>query len=226
MERNGKFIVLEGTDGSGKAEQFNRLLLALPAELKFRSIDFPRYSEPSAYTVTEYLNGRYGLEVDAYQASLLFAIDRFDAKLKMTHWLEEGYTIIANRYVASNMGHQGAKIEDKKEREKFFAWIYEFEYGTLGIPKPDLNIVLHVPAEISQTLISKKGSREYLEGKKKDIHEASLEYQKRAEQVYLEIANMFPRDFRVVECVEGGALLSPEAIHEKVWNIVRAALGI
>lgn len=224
--REGKFIVIEGTDGSGKTEQFNRLLLALPTTVKIRSIDFPRYSEPAAHCVSQYLNGHYGPNVDAYQASLFYALDRFDAKPKILQWFEEGQTIIANRYTGSNMGHQGAKIKDKQERIKFFKWLYEFEYGLLGIPRPNLSIVLHVPAEIAQALISKKGAREYLGGKSKDIHEEDLEHQKRAEEVYLEIAGLYPKDFVVVECAPGGKMLSIDEVHQKVWAIVKKTLNI
>ncbi len=222
----GKFIVIEGTDGSGKTEQFNRLLLALPDTLKLRSIDFPRYREPAAYGIAEYLNGHYGPGVDAYQASLLYALDRFDAKPKLLQWLEEGRTVIANRYVASNLAHQGAKIQDKEKRVDFFKWLYRFEYGMLGIPKPDMSIVLHMPAEIAQSFISKKGSREYLGGRGKDIHEVDLAYQKRAEEVYLEIAKLYPQDFTIIECAPNGKPLSIEEVHEKVLAIVYPLLGI
>ncbi|HUZ92665.1 MAG TPA: thymidylate kinase [Candidatus Paceibacterota bacterium] len=222
----GKFIAIEGTDGSGKGVQFNRLLLDLPDKIKFHDIDFPRYQTPAAYFVGEYLNGRYGHEVDARQASVLFAVDRFDAKQKLLYWLENGNAVIANRYVASNLAHQGAKIEEKGKRLAFFKWLYEFEYGILGVPKPDLNIVLHVPAEIAQTLIEKKGERAYLGGKAKDIHEADLAYQKRAEQVYLEIAELFPRDFTVIECAPGGTLLSIDEVHALVMKKANALLGI
>jgi dTMP kinase len=216
----GKFIVLEGTDGSGKTEQFNRLLLALPSAMRFKSIDFPRYSEPAAYSIAKYLKGYYGPDVDAYQASTLFAHDRFDARVDILEWLGGGKMVVANRYVASNLAHQGAKIENKEKRLEFFTWLYDFEYGKLGVPKPDLNIILHVPAEIAQTLISKKGAREYLGGKGKDILEADLAYQKRAEMVYLEIARLHPDDFTVIECAPDGRLLSIDEIHQKVLTVV------
>lgn len=226
MASRGKFIVLEGTDGSGKTTQFERLILTLPEGMKFGTLDFPRYSEPSSYFVQKYLTGKYGADVGPYAASVLFAVDRFDVKLKILQWFEEGRLVIANRYVASNMAHQGAKIENKSEREKFYQWLYYLEYELFGIPKPDLNIVLHVPAEIARELITKKAGREYLRGRSADIHETDLAYEKRAEEVYLEIAQLFPPDFEVVECAPGGVLLSPDAIHEKVWTIARKVLNL
>jgi dTMP kinase len=226
MASRGKFIVIEGTDGSGKTVQFERLILALPEGMQFGTLDFPRYGEPSSYFVQKYLTGKYGSDVGPYAASLLFAVDRFDSKLKTLQWLEEGKPVIANRYVASSMVYQGAKFESKSEREKFYKWLYHLEYELFGIPKPDLNIVLHVSAEIARGLITKKSGREYLRGKSVDIHEADFAYQKRAEEVYLEIAQLFPGDFEVIECAPGGVLLSPDAIHEKVWAIARETLKL
>ena len=192
MDARGKFIAIEGTDGSGKTGQFERFILALPESVKIGTLDFPRYGEPSSYFVQKYLSGKYGGEVGPYAASLFYALDRFDAKLKILQWFEEERLVVANRYVASNMGYQGAKLVSKGEREKFYRWLYALEYETLGIPKPDLNIVLHVPAEIASELITKSG-------RQKDIHEIDTAYQKRAEEVYLEIASLFPKDFRVID---------------------------
>src|SRR5258708_5249486 len=142
MSSQGKFIAIEGTDGSGKTVQFERLILALPEGIKLGTLDFPRYSEPSSYFVQKYLTGRYGGEVGPYTAALFYALDRFDSRLKTLQWLEgEGRFVVANRYVGSNMAHQGAKIETKHEREKFYKWLYTLEYETMAIPKPDLSII-------------------------------------------------------------------------------------
>lgn len=147
MAAQGKFIVIEGTDGSGKTVQFERLVLALPEGTKVGTLDFPQYNEPSSYFVQKYLTGKYGGEVTPQAAAVLYATDRFDAKLKMLQWLEEGRIIVANHYIASNMAQQGEKIANKSEREGFFKWLYDFEYGTFGAPKPDLNIILRTPGD-------------------------------------------------------------------------------
>ncbi len=212
----GKFIVIEGTDGSGKTVQFERLVLAFPEGTKLGTLDFPQYNEPSSYFVQKYLTGKYGGDIGPYAASVFFAADRFDAKLKMLQWFEEGRFVVANRYVASSMAYQGAKIESKSDRETFYKWLYRLEYEIFGIPKPDLNIVLHVPAEISAKFVEKRRPR--------DIHESDPAYQKRAEQVYLEIAALFPKDFQVIECAPDGVMLTPHEIHEKVWAIAQKAL--
>jgi len=231
MSTRGKFIVIEGTDGSGKTEQFSRLLLRLPAGYPFQTVDFPRYDEPSSYFVSEYLNGHYGAledeDIGPRRASLFYALDRFDAsEKKMKKWLAAGTTVIANRYVGSNMGHQGGKVSDGQKRKDFFKWLYDLEYGICGIPRPDLNIILHMPAEIAQELVDKKAAREYIGGKKRDLHEGNLEHLRHAEKVYLEIAKLFPDDFTVIECAPEGKLLTIEAIHEKVWSVARKTLGL
>ncbi len=224
MDGQGKFIVIEGTDGSGKTTQFERLVLALPESVKLGTLDFPRHGEPPAYFVDKYLTGKYGGDVGPYAASIFFAVDRFDIKLKIFQWFEEGRLILANRYVGSNMGHQGAKFETRAERKAFFEWLYNLEYEVFGIPKPDLNIILHAPAEISYGLVAKKSAREYLKGGERDMHEADLAHQKRAEQVYLEMAELFPRDFTVIECADNGKMLPPEVVHEKVWAAARKVI--
>lgn len=218
----GKLIVLDGTDGSGKATQTNLLVETLKtAGYAVQMIDFPQYGTKSAGLIEEYLNGKYG-QINAYTASIFYAVDRYDANLKIRAWLEEGDIVIANRYVTANAGHQGGKIEDRVERIKFFRWLDNLEYKVFGIPKPDLNIILHVPAEMAQKLVDHKDSktREYAKGKKRDLHEADLKHLKNAERAYLEIAKLFPNT-KLVECVEVGKLLSPAEIHNKVWELAR-----
>ena len=96
-----------------------------------------------------------------YEASLFYAMDRYDASVKrISPWLQAGDTVILDRFVGSNMGHQGSKIDDKDERLKFFQWLYDIEYGTLKIPKPGLNIILHMPAEVSLELRKKRAVQE------------------------------------------------------------------
>lgn len=219
--------MIDGIDGSGKSVQSELLIERLKKEgHSVEIISFPRYGQKSAGPVEEYLNGLYGTaeEVGPYRASILYAVDRFVAAFIIRKWLDDGKIVIANRYVASNMGHQGGKIKDAAEREKFFAWNDDLEYNIFQIPRPDLNIILHVPAAVAQTLVDKKGHREYLAGAKRDIHEDDLLHLENAEAAYLEIARIFP-NFVLVECVENGRLLPIEEIHENIWEVVRSRLS-
>jgi dTMP kinase len=216
----GKFIVIEGTDGSGKGEQTIRLVKRLKdTGAPVMPFDFPRYAEPSAWFVSQYLNGAFGTieEVGPKTASLFYALDRYAAALEMRAAIDRGEIVVSNRYVGSNLGHQGSKFSDSAERQKYFEWNYDLEFNINKIPKPDLNIILHIPAEIAQELVDKKIERQYLSGKKRDLHEADLGHLKRTEEVYQQLAKLFPRDFTVVECVENGVLLSIDQVHEKVW---------
>lgn len=216
------FIMVEGTDGSGKGTQTQLLFDRLTAAgFAVEQISFPQYGERSCTMVEDYLNGKFGSaeDVGPYPASIFYATDRFAAAPKIRSWLKEGKIVIANRYVASNMGHQGGKIDDPEERKKYFEWNYHLEYTIFNIPKPTVNVILHMPAEVAQALVDKKDARAYLNGKKRDIHEDNIDHLKKAEQAYLDIAQTFP-DFTLIECTEHGNLLSKEEIHEKLWQLI------
>jgi len=220
MANKGKFIVIDGTDGSGKTVQtkllYDRLM---SAGFSVEMADFPQYGQKSSGLIEEYLKGKYGTadEVGPYRASIFYAGDRYDASFKIKQWLDEGKVVISNRYLTANMGHQGGKIKNALERKNYFDWLYKLEYGLFGIPKPDLNIILHVPAEVAQKLAGHKDERDNFGGIRQDIHEADLNHLKNAENVYLDIARSFP-DFRLIECVWDNQLLSREAICDMIWH--------
>ena len=221
--KNGIFFVIDGTDGSGKKTQTDLLVARLKKEgYEVEVADFPQYGKKSAGMVEEYLSGKYGTaqEVGPYRASILYAVDRFDASFKIKKWLNEGKIVISNRYVTANMGHQGGKIPTSGERETFFKWLYELEYKIFEIPKPDLNIILHVPAEIGQSLVDNKGRRDYIGEKKRDLHEADIGHLKNAEIVYMEIANNFS-DIIIIECAPGNNILPKEKIHELIFKAIQ-----
>lgn len=229
--KKGIFIVIEGTDGSGKATQTKMLADRLIASgLPVEIFDFPQYFKTSSDFVKAYLQGRYGSikEVSPQKASLLYALDRFEAAPDIRAALAAGKIVLANRYVASNMGHQGAKIKNADERMRFFLWVQDLEYKILEIPKPDLNIVLHVPAAIAQQLVDKKtgSERAYTKGKKRDLHESNLAHLKRAEATYLELVRLFPRQFTLLECATKKKLVPIEEVGEQIWRSVKKKLGL
>jgi len=217
----GVFIVIEGTDGTGKATQTAKLVEYLKSKDKPVAVfDFPQYGQPSCYFVDKYLNGGYGTQVNSRAASLFYALDRFEASFKIRQALAEGKTVVSNRYVASNMGHQGGKIDDASKRHAYFQWNEDIEYNILGIPKPDLNIILHIPAEIAQKLVEHKESRAYIGGAKKDLHEKDLNHLKHAEQVYLEMTKLFPQNFTLISCMDKDRLMTIDEIHAKIVEVV------
>jgi dTMP kinase len=225
MTTKGKLIVIEGTDGSGKATQAKLLIERLEsAGTKVKKLALPQYGKKSAGPSQEYLAGKYGRppEVDPYIASVLFSVDHFDAAREIRRHLDQGTMVIMDRYVDSNAGHQGGKIKDEENRAEFLKWLYDFEYGTLGIPKPDIVIILHVPAEMSQELAR---GRATAAGKTLDSHEADLEHLKSAESSYLWLARNFSTDHELIACLAKGQLLPPDEVHQLVWKKLAPLLG-
>jgi dTMP kinase len=228
MEKaKGKFIVIDGTDGSGKATQTELLASRLrTAGLEVEIADFPQYNTKSAGLVEEYLSGKYGSpeEVGPYRASIFYAVDRYDASFKIRKWLDDGKIVISNRYVTANMGHQGGKINNPLERKHYFEWLDKLEYGLFNIPRPDLNIILYVPAEISQQLALGRDKLDWA-GKTRDIHQESLDHLKKAERSYLEIAKSFP-SFALIECTQNGQMRSREENAHSIWREVSRLIGL
>ncbi len=220
--KKGIFIVIDGTDGSGKATQTELLVNKLKEQgREIQVMDFPKYGEPSAWHVEQYLNGNFGKleEIGPYQASVFYAIDRYVSKEQIIKALALGKIVISNRYVTASMGHQGGKILDPEKRGRFFKWLTHFEFEIMGIPKPDLNIILHMPAHIAQKLVDKKGHRDYVGGAKRDIHESDLNHLQNAEKVYLEIAKDMP-NFELIECYQNNKLLTINEVHDILIQIV------
>ena len=221
----GHLIVIDGTDGSGKATQTKLLVERMQAEgFAVEMISFPQYGTKSAGLVEEYLSGKYGSakEVGPYRASLFFAVDRHDAAGRIRTWLDAGTHVIADRYVGSNMGHQGSHMTNPEERQKFFTWAAEIEHELFGIPRPTLNVILHVPADVAQQLSKDRGG--WKADIQNDILETDLDHLKAAEQAYLDLPKHF-NEFKIVECFEGGSLLPPEEVHQRIWTLVHPLIS-
>jgi dTMP kinase len=227
----GKFIVIDGIDGSGKATQTALLAKRLKKEgFKVKTIDFPRYyNNFFGKLIGEYLSGKFGdfIQVDPRIASVLYAADRFESAKIISKWVEDGFIVLADRYVSANQIHQGGKIESSAERKEFLKWLDEMEYGTFGIPKPDLVIYLDVPFEVSKMWLEKKvtqRSKKYLNGKK-DVAEDNLIHLKdsRESALYLHKTN---KNWEKISCCKGTVCMLPEGVHEKVFEIVKKKLKI
>jgi len=223
--KKGKFIVIDGTDGSGKGTQTDLLIKSLEAKgIDVVTTDFPQYGEPSAVFVEKYLRGEYGSveEVGPKKGSLFYALDRFDKSAEMKKWLDEGKFIVSNRYVSANMGHQTGKIKEDKERDEFLDWLEDLEYNIFGIPKPDKTILLYAPPEIGQKLVDEKEEREYTKGKKRDIHEADIQHLRDAADAYKYVANKF--DWLTIDCAPNGEMRSREDIQKEILGSIEDML--
>lgn len=220
----GKLVVLEGLDGSGKSTQLELLEQALWAENKaFQTVSFPEYDLPSCAPVKMYLAGEFGThpgDVNAYAASLFYAVDRFASyKKKWASFYENGGLILAGRYVTSNAIHQASKLPEQ-EWDGYLTWLYDLEYQRVGIPKPDAVIYLKVPVAISQGLLS---GRYQGDEAKKDIHERDLEYLKRCHKAADYAAALW--GWRIVECCRDGAMRSKEEIAAEIRQILQTVLA-
>jgi dTMP kinase len=221
----GIFIAIEGGDGSGKGTQSKILATYARDELKKNvySISFPQHGEFSAYYADQYLNGVYGgiNHVHADLASLPYAFDRFAASPKIQEVLDDpNGLVIADRYVASNLAHQGAKFDDGKERRDYYDRLMKTEYEVLGIPKPDVNIILLVPSEIAQQNIDKKEVRGYTD-KKRDIHEEDAGHLDRTKANYEELTELYPDWFKAIDCMDDkGKMRSVETIQQDIVDII------
>ena len=219
----GKLIVFEGTDGSGKANQSRLLSQHLTREgIPFKHIDFPRYGQPSAVMVQEYLDGKFGKnpgDVNAYAASLFFSMDRYASyKQDWGGFYEAGGLIIADRYTTSNAVHQASKLPPE-EREEYLDWLFGLEYGRLGLPEPDLVLYLDMPTDITERMMR---GRQSPTGTHAAIHEQDEAHLKSCPANAREVVRRC--GWRVIRCADGDSPRSVEDIHREVWEIVQGLL--
>ncbi|HSX28997.1 MAG TPA: FAD-dependent thymidylate synthase [Candidatus Saccharimonadales bacterium] len=224
--KSGIFIVIEGTDGSGKATQFALLKeRLLQAGYDVATFDFPQYDQPSSYFVRQYLNGAYnnGGIPGPYTASLFYALDRYEAAPQIRQALNEGKIVLANRYTGSNMAHQGTKLASPEERRGYFIWNDNLEFEMLHIPRPNISYILRVPADIAQGLVDQKGKRSYTD-KARDLHEDDIDHLRKSVEVYDDLAQLFPKDFVRIDCVRDNKLLGVDAVNEILWQKIQPML--
>ncbi len=218
----GKLIVIEGLDGSGKSTQLDILCENLKSRnFDIRRVSFPDYESDSSALVKMYLGGKFGTkpdDVNAYAASLFYAVDRYASfKTDWGKFYDGGGTVVSGRYTTSNAIHQTSKME-KENWEDFLSWLYSLEYGKVGIPKPDLVIFLDMPVDVSQKLLSKRYDDN---GGKKDIHESDTEYLEKCRNAAKFVAQY--SGWKVISCAENGA---PRTIESISQDILAEALKI
>ena len=225
------FIVIEGLDGAGKSTQIKKLRdmfaeQGIPSEY----IHFPRFDAPYfGDMIARFLRGEFGSvdQVDPYIVAMLYAEDRRDAATLIRGWMEQGKVVIADRYVYSNIGYQCAKVESASKREELKQWIFSLEYDYFKIPRPDVSLFLDVPFAFTERKllaeVREGDDREYLNGRK-DIHEQSMDLQRKVRQVYLDAAQV-DENMHIVDCSTAeGEMASPEIIFQRVRERVKPYL--
>lgn len=219
----GKLIVIEGTDGSGKSTQFSLLTQRLEAEQRpFQKLVFPQYSEPSSALIRMYLGGEFGSkpsDVNAYAASAFYSVDRYASYKKCWQsWYQDGGLVLCDRYTTSNAVHQTAKMPPQQQ-EDFLHWLYDFEYGKLGLPQPDLVIYLDMPTDFTQRLMRRREQDTHTQA---DIHEQDGAYLAACRRSGRSAAAYY--GWTVIPCVRDGEMRTIDDIHEEIYRHVAACL--
>ncbi len=214
-------VVIEGTDGSGKATQSKLLTQRLNEKnIKAFRQSFPNYGTAGARPVETLLSGELGANVEAldeYQSSVLFAVDRlWTYKSVLSKHINNGELIILDRYVESNLLYQATRIKEQNKYKEYVDWLLNFEYNILKLPKPDIIIYLNMPPNISKRLIDSRGNKN---GLNDDIYEKNNEYMMNVYQRGLKIAKA--QNFDIIDCVDREmALKSIESINDEIFNKV------
>ena len=220
----GKLIVFEGTDGSGKSTQFQKLCRRVSQEGRsFQKLVFPQYGEPSSALIRMYLNGEFGShpgDVNPYAASAFYAVDRYASYQKAWGaFYRRGGLVLTDRYTTSNAVHQTVKCPPE-ERGGFLRWLDDFEHTKLGLPRPDLVLYLDMPTAQAVTLLRRREADTHTHG---DIHEADTAYLAACRTCALQAAEIL--GWKVVPCVDGeGRLRSVEDIFDEIWSLTKPLL--
>lgn len=213
----GKIIVIEGTDCSGKETQTKLLKEYLISKgYKVGTISYPRYETPTGRIIGGPLLGKPSImaswfdkpmELDAKVATLYYAADRRASLPVIKKLIEENDYLIMDRYVYSNMAHQGSKIDSKEERIKMYKFLETLEFNLLELPKADKVIFLYLPYVFGEEI--KKNRKELLdEAEKNKLHQI------RSEQVYLELTEIY--DFIKIDCFKDNKVKSREEISSEL----------
>lgn len=220
MEKQGKLFVIDGTDGSGKQTQFNKLQERLTKEgIDYRTVSFPNYDSPSSSLVKMYLGGEFSenpKDINAYVASTFYAVDRYATfKKDFEEYYQQGGLILADRYTTANMIHQGGKIKDKAERKKYLDWLFDLEFHIYGLPIPTENFFLNMPPEYAMKLMEGRENKITHE-QTKDIHERDKNHIIDAHEAALDMVEEY--GWHEVKCVQNGEIRTIEDIHEEIFQ--------
>ncbi len=220
----GKLIAIEGLDGSGKTTQIEILGTRLENDgIDAKTISFPNYESESSALVKMYLDGQFGEkpgDVSAYAASVFYAVDRYASfRTGWEDYYKNGGVVISARYTTSNAIHQTSKLPEN-EWDEYLDWLFETEFGRLGLPKPDLVIFLDMPPEVSQKMMT---GRYKGDESKKDIHERDVKYLENCRKAAKYIAEKC--DWAVIPCSEKGEPRKIEAISDDIYKEVLKTIG-
>jgi len=215
------FIVIDWIDWAWKSTQMKLILEKLEKiNKKVKTVSYPRYSEDSSFLVKKYLNWEYWDQVSAKQASVFYAVDRFDSSTSLKKDIQNYDYVISDRYASANMLHQAWKIKDYKQRNEFLDWLYDFEYNILKIPVPDRVLFLNISSNLSIKNMYSRWieDKEYLkEWKKLDIHEQDKNHLENACSIAQDVLKKYSNWIKI-ECEEDWKLRSIEEINKDIMK--------
>ena len=206
--KKGKLLVIEGTDCSGKETQAKKAVEYFKKKgITIYEYSFPNYESTTGKIVGgPYLGKSYicdgwfsegATNVDPLVASAYYAADRrYNIDVINKH-LANGDIVLLDRYVESNMAHQGGKLKNKEERFKMYEKLDTLEFEIMELPRPDAVIFLYMPFEYAAIL---KKNRE----ESADQHESNRAHLEQAEKAYLELTEKY--DYIKVDCVKNDVI--------------------
>ena len=225
-----ELIVIEGSDGSGKATQAQLLLerirnsevskMILDENRFARILDFPDYNSKTGELITHMLMGGYGNDaknLNPYFTSPMYGLDRFQYLQKLYSDCNHISIGICNRYTDSNLIHQGARIKNNDGLISYWAWLCDFEYNRLKLPFPDHTIFLYVPAYVSLENIRRRSKED---NREMDINETE-EYLTIVDRHISRISSM--TDWHIINCYDesAGKMRPIEDIHNEIVRYLK-----
>ena len=181
-------IVIEGLDGAGKRTLGRGLQTAFETTGRtVATLAFPRYGQSvTADLAHEALHGRHGdLAASVYAMAVLFALDRAAAAGRIAALRDGHDVVILDRYVASNAAYSAARLHQHAGGE-MVGWVADLEYGRLGLPEPDRQILLGVPVELAGERARRRAVEET--GRARDAYERDDGLQQRTAAIYSGLA--------------------------------------
>lgn len=181
-------IAIEGVDGAGKNTLTTGLCTAFEgAGRSVARMAFPRYGvSVSADVAAEALRGQHGDLADSvYAMAMLFALDRGGAKDPILALLARHDVVILDRYVASSAAYSAARLS-QDAAGPMVDWVKRMEFDRLGLPMPDWQVLLDIPAELAA---QRALQREHHDAARvRDSYERDDALQRRTAQVYRGLA--------------------------------------
>ena len=181
-------VVIEGLDGAGKRTLTRGLRRGLEASgASVAALAFPRYGQSvTADLAHEALHGDHGdLASSVHAMAVLFALDRAGAKERIADLRARHDVVVLDRYVASNAAYSAARLH-QDAAGPVVSWVGELEFGRLGLPEPDRQILLDVPVGMAAARAAQRAERDA--GRARDAYERDDGLQQRTAAVYAGLA--------------------------------------